>query len=256
MSSTVLTHREGAVCVVTLNRPERLNAINVDLLADLNAALEAAMADDEVGAVVLTGAGRAFCAGDDLIDQEDMRDWPEERVRGFAESIQDVTRHIMYGPAPVIAAVHGWAVGGAFSWPINADFAIWAEDARAFFPELRYGLFVSGGVTHLLPAFVGRAKAAEMLYLGHKYGARELAECGLAHAIVPGGDLMPAALRLAEEVAALAPAARRAMKASLNQIERAELDEAMARETRAVVEGVMDPETYRRIAAISERGRS
>ncbi|MCP4326909.1 MAG: enoyl-CoA hydratase/isomerase family protein [Alphaproteobacteria bacterium] len=255
MSNPVLIENDGNVRIITLNRPERLNAINDALLDGLNGALAAANADDSVGAVIVRGAGRAFCAGDDLIEQEDMEGLGEDQVRPFVEAIQDVTRNIMFGDKVVIAAVRGWAVGGAFSWPINADFAIWTDGARGFFPEITYGIFVSGGVTYLLPQLVSRIKAHEMLYLSRKYDGAALAECGLAWRVVAEDALDEAALELARYIADLPSAARRAMKHCLTRIDRDRLETAMAMESDAVVESILDPETYRRIREVSERGR-
>jgi len=254
MNDTVLVRDDGKVRIITMNRPERLNAINGDLVAGLNDALAAAHADDGVGAIILDGAGRAFCAGDDLIEQADMEGIDAAGARPFVEAIQDVTRHIMFGDKVVICAVRGWAVGGAFSWPINADFSIWADGARGFFPEIRFGIFVSGGVTHLLPGLVGRTRAHEMLYLSRKYDAAQLAAYGLAWQVVAEDALDGAALDLARTIADLPAAARRAMKHGLTRIDRAALEEAMARESDAVIEGILDPETYRRMAEESGRG--
>ena len=141
MSEPVLSIDDGGVCVITLNRPARLNAINPALLDGLNTTLARADADERIGAIVLTGAGRAFCAGDDLVEQRSMLDADEATLAGFVDAIQQVTRHIMFGDTPVVAAVRGWAVGGAFSWPVNCDFSVWSDDARGFFPELRIGLY-------------------------------------------------------------------------------------------------------------------
>jgi enoyl-CoA hydratase/carnithine racemase len=255
MSEAVLVRNEGAVRVITLNRPERLNAINDALLAGLNGALAEADGDERVGAVLLEGAGRAFCAGDDLIEQENMEGLGEDAIRPFVEAIQDVTRHIMFGDKVVVCAVQGWAVGGAFSWPINADFSIWSDGARGFFPEITYGIFVSGGVTALLPRLVGRTKAHEMLYLSRKYDGAALAACGLAWRVVGEDALAAEAMGLAQYVAGLPAVARRDMKRCLTQPERALLEDAMARESDAVVAGILDPETYRRIREVSQRGK-
>ena len=103
--------------------------------------------------VIFTGAGRAFCAGDDL--KAHRHPETEAEARAWIEAIQQVTREIVLGRAPVIGAINGWAVGGGFEWAINCDFSIWARSARAFFPEVRWGWFVTGGVTSLLPARVG-----------------------------------------------------------------------------------------------------
>ena len=227
MNEAVLTIDAGNVCVITLNRPSRLNAINADLLAGLNAALARADSDERIGAIVLTGAGRAFCAGDDLVEQRSMLDADEATLTGFVDAIQQVTRRIMFGDTPVVAAVRGWAVGGAFSWPVNCDFSVWSDDARAFFPELKIGLYPSGAVTCLLPLQVGPALAREMLYTSRKFTARELLDCGLATEVVPGNTLLDAAIARAQALAALPAPARRALKRGLVDPHRATIETAL-----------------------------
>ena len=256
MSDTVLTIDDGGVCVITLNRPARLNAINPALLEGLNAALARADADERIGAIVLTGAGRAFCAGDDLVEQQSMRDADEAAIAGFVDDIQQVTRHIMFGDTPVVAAVRGWAVGGAFSWPVNCDFSVWSEDARGFFPELTIGLYPSGAVTFLLPLQVGPARAREMLYTSRKYTAAELLAYGLASEVVPGDRLLDAAVARAQALAALPPQARRALKRGLVEPHHAAIEAALEAEATAVISAMRDPDTYARIERESERGRS
>ena len=256
MSKPVLTIDDGGVCVITLNRPARLNAINPALLAGLNAALARANADERIGAIVLTGAGRAFCAGDDLIDQQSMLDADEATIAGFVDAIQQVTRHLMFGDTPVVAAVRGWAVGGAFSWPVNCDFSVWSDDARGFFPEMKIGLYPSGAVTFLLPLQVGLAIAREMLYTSRKYGAAELLDCGLANEVVPGDKLLDAAIARAQALSVLPAPARRALKRGLVDPHRTAIEAALEAETAAVVTAMRDPGTYARIERESERGRS
>jgi enoyl-CoA hydratase/carnithine racemase len=140
----------GPVSIVTLNRPERLNAIGLELLQDLHEALVAAQADDQTRVIVLTGAGRAFCAGDDLKEFAQQAA-SSATVADTCDRIQQITRDIMFGPKLVIGAVHGFAVGGGFEWVLNCDMVVAADNLVAFFPEMALGHFVTGGVTHLLP---------------------------------------------------------------------------------------------------------
>ena len=256
MNETVLSIDDGGVCVITLNRPARLNAINPALLEGLNIALERANADERIGAIVLTGAGRAFCAGDDLVEQRSMLDADEATITGFVDAIQQVTRHLVFGDTPVVAAVRGWAVGGAFSWPVNCDFSVWSDDARGFFPELKIGLYPSGAVTFLLPLQVGPAPAREMLYTSRKYTAAELLTCGLASEVVPGDRLLDTAIARAQTLAALPAPARRALKRGLVDLHRTAIEAALEAEAAAVVATMRDPGTYARIERESERGRS
>ncbi len=145
MTGTVVAENVGdGVCVVTLNRPQRLNAIVPELLEDLIAALDAADRDPGVRAIVLTGAGRAFCSGDDLKDFGSQAG-DEASTRAYIERIQDVTRTMTLGDTPVVGAIRGWAVGGGLEWVINCDFTVAAAGTRFFFPEVSWGVFVTGG---------------------------------------------------------------------------------------------------------------
>lgn len=247
MTGTVLTEEaEGGVRVVTLNRPHRLNAITPELLDDLVAALTAANRDPSVRCIVLTGAGRAFCAGDDLKEFDDQVGDVSE-TRAYVERIQDVTRAMMFGEKPVVGAIRGWAAGGGLEWVINCDFAIAAKGTRFFFPEVSLGVFVTGAVTALLPAIVGLRRAREMIMLGEKFDADQALSWGLLRQVTEDAELMPEALSLARRIAALPPGPMRDLRRSL--VPRAALEAAMEVETEATVRGFLDPETAKRAAA-------
>ena len=177
MNDTVLYDTSDAIATVTLNRPERLNAINPELLADLLGALRKANADPAVHVIVLGGAGRAFCAGDDLKEFDSQVGTPAE-TRAYIERIQDVTRALCFNRKMVVGAIHGWAVGGGLEWTINCDFVVMANDAQFFFPEVSLGIFVTGGVTRLLPQQIGMARARRMILLGERYTAKEVPALG------------------------------------------------------------------------------
>lgn len=249
LTATVLIEDEGAVRTITLNRPERLNAINDELMRDLNAALADAQADPAVAAVVLTGAGRAFCAGDDLVEQQEQDTSDLHALRAFLQRLQDVTRHIMLGETPVVAAVAGWAVGGAFSWPMNADLSVWEEGAKGFFPELAHGLFVSGGMTFLLPRWVGGPAANDILYSGDRYDAETLHRLGLASRVAAPGQGLDTARALAERIAGYPAAARAAMKRTVLGGFRNALEEALEREVEALMEVMLAGDWRDRTAA-------
>jgi len=245
---TVLsTLEDGAVRRISLNRPDRLNAMNRRLIDDVARAFEDANADAATRAIIFTGEGRAFCAGDDRRDH--VHPDSEEAARNLVEAIQRATRAISLGPKPVVGAINGWAVGGGFEWAINCDFPIWAESARAFFPEVSLNLFVTGAVTALLPAMVGLNKAREMLFLGRRYGAAELGELGVAWRVVPDATLLDEARAVARQLAGLPTLSVRAMKRTLNATAASNLHRALALETDATVAGFMDPETTRLLKA-------
>jgi enoyl-CoA hydratase/carnithine racemase len=249
MSETVLTEDAGdGVRVVTLNRPHRLNAIVPDLLDGVMGALQAADRDPAIGAVVLTGAGRAFCAGDDL-KEFGAQSTGETETRAYIERIQDVTRAMVLGDTPVIGAIHGWAVGGGLEWVINCDFAIAAEGTRFFFPEVSLGVFVTGGVTELLPRLVGLRRARSLIMLGEKFDAVQALEWGLLTRVVSADAVLPEALALARRVAALPRGPVRDLRRILARRAGAGLDAALAAETDATVRGFLDPKTAVRVAA-------
>jgi enoyl-CoA hydratase/carnithine racemase len=247
MSDALLSIEHG-IAVVTLNRPRRLNAIGGTLLADLHDHLARAQAEPEARVIVLTGAGRAFCAGDDL------QEFPSQAAsaRSAADTcaaIQRITRDIMCGPKPVVGAVAGYAVGGGFEWMLNCDLVVAADDLICFFPEMALGHFVTGGVTHLLPRALGHQRAMELMLLGERLGAPALRDLGLVNRVVPPADLMPVALDLARRVAALAPGAVARLKAALAGGAAATLEGALVAEQAAAEACFADPETARRVAA-------
>ncbi len=231
------------VRMVELHRPECLNAMNRQLVDDVADAFDTANADAATRAIVFTGAGRAFCAGDDR--NEHRHPDGEADARELVDAIQRATRAIVFGRCPVVGAINGWAVGGGFEWAINCDFPIWSEDARAFFPEVSLNLFVTGAVTALLPAMAGLNKAREMLMLGERYDAATLHAIGVAWRVVPAARLLDEALDVATRLAALPPRSVRAMKRVLAICATADLERALGAETEATVAGFLDPETTR-----------
>lgn len=249
MTGTVLTEHLGdGVRKISLNRPHRLNAIVPELLDDLVAALSDADRDDKVRAIVLTGEGRAFCSGDDLKDFESQVS-DEAGTTAYIERIQDVTRAIVLGDTPVVGAIRGWAVGGGLEWVINCDFAVAAEGTRFFFPEVSWGVFVTGGVTELLPRLVGLQRAREMILFGEKFDAAQARSWGLIRDVVADDRLMASAVALATRLAALPAGPVRDLRRILARRHGAGLEAAMAAETAATVRGFLDPETAKRIAS-------
>ena len=251
MAATVIsTHLGDGVQQISLNRPARLNAIVPELLDDLVEALAAADRDDRVRAIVLTGEGRAFCSGDDLREFSSQAT-DDDGTTAYVERIQDVTRAMVLGDTPVVGAIRGWAVGGGLEWVINCDFAIAAEGTRFFFPEVTWGLFVTGGVTEILPRLVGLQRARDMILFGEKFDARQALEWGLLREVVANADLLPRATALAKRIAALPVGPVRDLKRIFARRNGAGLETAMAAETAATVRGFLDPETAKRIASFA-----
>ena len=202
MSDVLQVRDEGGARILTLNRPDRLNALNAELRAEIAKAMRAAAADDSVRAVIVTGAGdRAFCSGQDLNEAKSVgsdgaeawqRDWGD-----FYMSFLDCRK-------PVIAAINGVAAGGAFVICLLADVRIMADKSRFIMAEIDVGLPSIVGA-YLLRTHLYLSRAIEITLTGRDIPAAEAKEIGLAHEVVPAGKVMETALAFAEEFAAKAP---------------------------------------------------
>ncbi len=193
----LLCDRRDGYAVVTLNRPDRFNALNHALVADLRDLLEKLEADDDVRAIVLTGAGRAFCAGADLkggpSDAEDV-------IRRLYIPLVDVLTEM---GTPMIAAINGAAAGAGLSLALHADLRVAATTASFSMSFIKVGLVPDAGATWLLPRLVGATRAAEMALLGRKVTAEQALSWDLVNDLVPANDLLWRATSLAAEIASL-----------------------------------------------------
>lgn len=233
------------VATISLNRPHRLNAINRDLLRDFAAALGNANAGDDVRAIVLRGEGRAFCAGDDLKEFE-TQSRNRAEATAYVEAIQDITRALVLNHKMVVGAIHGWAVGGGLEWVINCDFVVAARDTRCFFPETRLGVFVTGGVTALLPHQIGIERTRRLILLGGRFTAEEGAAMGFDWTLAEPADVDAQAVQMATRIAALPQGSVRHLKRTLAAVSFGGLEAAMTMETTAAVDGFLDPESRQR----------
>jgi enoyl-CoA hydratase/carnithine racemase len=224
-STEVLYEVEAHVATITLNAPERMNTLSTELTEGLANALVEADSDPEVRAVVLTGAGRAFCAGLDLRPQPEGQPRKSSQRRGGNQTrlyLRDMPPAILATmDKPVIAAVNGGAAGYGLDLALGADVRIVSENAKLSVNFVRQGLVPESGVTWLLPRLLGWEKASDMLFAGRVLKGQEAVDWGLARRCVPDAELLPAAKALAAEFAANAPfavqAAKRMMRASLNE---------------------------------------
>jgi enoyl-CoA hydratase/carnithine racemase len=212
---TVLYELSGNVLRITLNRPERRNALNRLAYAEIEAAFRAASADPGVRCVVVTGADPAFCSGEDV--KEMMTGEPRAATERVEPKPTPAAMAALDCTKPVIAAVNGSAVGWGMELALYADIRIASEKAQ--FAELfvKRGLVSDVGGFLRLPALVGPAKAAELLFTGDAIDAREAARIGLVSEVVPHGELLPRADSLAQRIAANPPLAVRALKEGLRK---------------------------------------
>lgn len=210
----VLRDVKGRAMWLTLNRPQVLNAINDEILLELNEGLDEAERDPDVIAVVITGSGeKAFSAGADI---EFFRSTDIEQVKSFAELGHRTILRIMEHPKPIIAAINGIALGGGCELAMACDIRIASENARLGQPEPRLGIIPGWGGTQLMPMVIGRAKAKELLLTGRIIDAHEAERIGLVHKVVPQAELEKAVMRVVEEISSLAPIAIRTIKRVVN----------------------------------------
>ncbi len=252
MNELVLSRRQDGVATLTLNRPQRLNAINDALVQALRKALAAALADDETRVIVLAGAGRAFCSGDDLEDFP-AQSRTEDIARRYLQDLQDVTRLMVMGEKMVVGAVHGWAVGGGLEWAIDCDLLLLAEGTRMTFPEVKWGMIPTGGIAQILPRKIGLPRALELILFGEVMEARAAQEMGLAWKVVPGDRLMEEAQACAARIASLPQHAVRSLKKALARSAYLPLEDVMAMEAEAVTRSFLDPATAASVADFRRR---
>ena len=231
---TVLYEVRDGIARIRLNRPHRLNAMVPQLMRDLHQALQAAASDPAVRVVILSGEGRAFCAGDDLKESAQGHG-DVGQIREFVHQIQQVTVDMKSMPKPIIGAIHGYAVGGGCELALDCDLVVAAEDAKFGFPETGVGLFVTGGVTHFLPRTVGLARAKELIMTGEFFDGREAQRLGLVNRAVPGDQVLPVAEALARTIMAKAPIPIAMAKVALESGVQSDLATAMALETTSTI---------------------
>jgi 2-(1,2-epoxy-1,2-dihydrophenyl)acetyl-CoA isomerase len=221
---------DGPVATLTLDRPDALNALTVPVKVALREALESLAGDRAVRVVILTGAGRAFCAGQDLAEREQPDAAPlEVEVR---ERYNPIIRALRSMGQPVIAAVNGVAAGAGASLAFACDLRIAAEEARFVLAFGRLGLMPDSGATWFLPRLVGSAKAAELALVGDQVDAAEALRLGLVSRVVPGDQLMAEARALAARLAEGAPLALSLTKGALQRSMTLDLDEALEGEAK------------------------
>jgi 2-(1,2-epoxy-1,2-dihydrophenyl)acetyl-CoA isomerase len=221
---------DGPVATLTLDRPEALNALTIPMKVALRGALERIASGRGVRAVILTGAGRAFCAGQDLAERELPDAAPlDEEVR---ERYNPVIRALRSMGQPVIAAVNGVAAGAGASLAFACDLRIAAADARFVLAFGRIGLIPDSGATWFLPRLVGAARAAELALVGDPITADEALRIGLVNRVVPPERLLDEARAVADRISAGAPRAVALTKQALDRSWSIDLDEALAGEAK------------------------
>jgi 2-(1,2-epoxy-1,2-dihydrophenyl)acetyl-CoA isomerase len=213
---TLLYAVEDGVATLTLNRPQALNAFSIAMQRELAVAIPMITADEDVRCVILTGAGRAFCAGGDMADMEGADPAPLAGRNRLRTMLHTVFAPLIRMETPVIAAVNGAAVGAGFNLALAADIALVDETAVMSQIFVQVGLVPDTGGLHLLTRQIGLNRAKELCFTGRRLTGREAAELGLVNRALPAAELMPEARALAREIAAGPAAAIGMMKSLLN----------------------------------------
>ena len=228
VGNVVQIEREGSIATLRLNRPECLNALNVELSQALLAALRRANEDKDVRAVILTGAGRGFCAGGDLALLREMRERGDATaLNAILQAGKEIVLLMASMHVPVIAAVNGPAAGGGMNLALACDLRIASEDASLGQSFAKIGLFPDWGGTHLLPRLVGPSKAAELFYTAEMIPAAEAFRLGLVNQVVPGARLAEDSRIVAGRLAAAPLGVVRAIRETVFGSNRAALERAL-----------------------------
>lgn len=209
-------HFENNAAWITLDRPHRLNAITEELFDGIEAGLSQAL-DDEARVVVLQGNGRAFCVGADLKNHREKERTLGER-RDYLWRIQDACNALQTFELPIVAKVHGYAIGGGTEIALSTDIIVASDDVEIRLPETTLGTYVTGGVTYTLPQRVGIGKAKELILTGNAIDGTDAARIGLVDQLAPPEDLDARVTELVSDLAANAPIPMAMAKEHLNSL--------------------------------------
>ncbi len=223
---TILTAKEGHVATITINRPKALNALSTQVLTELNAALDEVAADQDIYALVITGAGeKSFVAGADIAE---MKDKSVEEAAVYGKFGNEVFRKIETFRCPVIAAVNGFALGGGCELAMSCDIRVASENAVFGQPEVGLGITPGFGGTQRLARLVGAGIAKEMIFTARNIKADRAAEIGLVNKVVAAEELMPTVMKMAAGIAKNAPIAVAYAKKAINNGLQTDIDAGIA----------------------------
>ncbi len=229
-AASFLMPEEKNIAILTLNRPDAMNALSKGLLEELDEVLEEIRKDNNIRSVIITGSGRAFSAGADL---SEAGSGDEAALRARMELGQKVFDKIETFDKPVIAAVNGYALGGGLEMAASCDFRIASENSAFGCPEVNIGLIPSWGGCVRLPKLLGRAKAAQLVLTGERIDAKEAERIGLVNKVVPADELKSTATYMAGNMAVKAPVAIRLAKGIISQAMEIDIKEG----NRLMIEG-------------------
>jgi enoyl-CoA hydratase len=248
----VRVERDGAVATLTLDRPEAMNALSTALCDDITRAFRALAGAGDVRVAILTGAGRAFCAG---VDLKELARGEGPRPEFTAAEMIDAVRGF---PGPVIAAVNGFAITGGFELALACDLIVASRDARFADTHARVGILPGWGLSQLLPRLIGISRAKELAFTGNYIDAERACDWGLANRVVPAEELLPTCRRLAQDMLSCDPASLAGYKRLIDAGFALPYGQALVHETRVSAEHlrrVRPEDVASRREAVQSRGR-
>ncbi len=250
--NTILVDTEGDVGVITLNRPDAMNALNQELMDELTAAIDAFEEDAAIGCLVITGSTKAFAAGADIKEMQEksyMDVYKEDFISANWERASRARK-------PVIAAVAGYALGGGCELAMMCDFILAADNAKFGQPEISLGVMPGAGGTQRLTRFVGKSKAMEMCLTGRMMDAEEAERCGLVSRIVPLDELRAEAVKVAAKIAEMSHPVAMMTKESVNRAYEVSLSEGIRFERRVFHSQFALDDQKEGMAAFSEKRKA
>lgn len=255
-SPILLREDRGAVAILTMNRPDKLNALSNELLAAIMNALNEIEPDPSIRVIVITGTGRAFSAGADIAAfQKHLCAGPTDAVMHFMRPGHQMTRRVESFPKPIIAAVNGLAFGGGCELTESTHIALAAETASFSKAEINIGIMPTFGGTQRLPRNVGRKAAIELILSGRTFDAAEAARLGLVNRVVADADLLGEVMALANELATKPPLTLAAALAAIHRGMDASIDDGLAIEEAAFARIVSTHDAQEGVAAFLEKRR-
>jgi enoyl-CoA hydratase/carnithine racemase len=249
--SEILVESSGQVRIITLNRPENMNALNLPTLEALASIVAKLQSDGSARVVVITGSGeKAFCSGADLKERFGLT---PDQVRRFITTIRDTFTAIEALPQPVIAAVNGLALGGGTELALASDLRVASELATLGLTEVKWAVIPAAGGTQRLPRLIGKGRAMEMILTGRRVGAAEALTIGLVNRVVPAGDLMAETMELAGRILEAGPIAVQQAKRAIHQGSETGLSAGLLLETAAYEKVIPTRDRLEGLAAFREK---
>jgi len=252
-SEEIILQHINSVAVVTLNRPHVLNALREESIADLISLTNSIGNDPSVRALLITGAGRAFCSGEDLAVLKARLESGSDGLDAHVDGLQSLTRRLVGLHIPVIAVINGPAVGLGAEIAASCDVRIAGESATFSFPELTRGLSITNGGSYFLPRLIGHGMAMGLLLSGETLSASRAKDLGLVNEVVPDGELRDHALKLADDLASRAPSSVAALKRVMAGSWESTLEDALSRESEWVLHCFASEDVREGLSAFMDR---